>query len=164
MLAPRKFVTVLLTWVEEVAPKVMNWTPLTEPTAQKFVDPSLATLRIPPVLNEFPALPAKTVVVSMFPLVSTRPTTRCTVAEVLAATPAVPTAASYPVRTRYWPSVERVSMPSFVALPLHVRRLFDPLSAVGAAIDCTSTPAGVYSSRKTGAAVEPSAAAPSPTR
>jgi hypothetical protein len=51
-----------------------------------------------------------------------------------------------------------------VAVPESVTRRLAPMTAVGSAIVCTSTPAGVYSSRKRAVAALVSAAAPVPTR
>src|SRR5690349_12242507 len=76
----------------------------------------------------------RAVVVSRFPLPSTRPMTRGTVVEAL------------------------------VAGPLHTSRRCDPTVVTGTAIDCTRTPAGVYSSRNTAVPLALSAADPSPTR
>jgi hypothetical protein len=42
-----------------------------------------------------------------------------------------PVAASYPVSTRYWPSVERVIMPSLEAVPLAIKRLLEPTVTSG---------------------------------
>jgi hypothetical protein len=60
--------------------------------------------------------------------------------------------------------VERVTKPSEVAVPEAVRRLFEPLTDVGIAMDCTKVPAGVYSSRNTAVALAERAAEPLPTR
>ena len=76
----------------------------------------------------------------------------------------LPSAASYPARPTNRPSAEMVINPSLVAVPLANRGRFAPLTAVGAAIDCTSAPAGVYSSTKTELPVLASVCVPSPTR
>ena len=60
--------------------------------------------------------------------------------------------------------MESASAPSEVADPLMVSRLLAPAAPVGSGIVCTSAPAGVYSSRKTGAAEPDSAVPPSPSR
>src|SRR5262249_28303813 len=120
----------------------------------------LAALRgLPPLIAS-----ASAVLVSTTPAASTRPTTRLIAAHAELVMPAVPGAASYPVASRYRPSLERVSRPSDVALPLAVSRRFAPDALVGSGIDWTSVPAVVYSSRNTGVAAAPSAAVPSPTR
>lgn len=49
-------------------------------------------------------------------------------------------------------------------MPLAIKRLFDPLTLVGIAIDCTSVPVGVYSSINTGFPVLTSEPLPLPTR
>ena len=53
-------------------------------------------------------------------------------------------------------------MHSDVAVPLAISAALAPLGVIG--IDCTSTPPGVYSSRKTGEPVLTSEPVPEPTR
>jgi hypothetical protein len=60
--------------------------------------------------------------------------------------------------------VERVSVPSEVALPLPVTRRCAPSVVVGSGTVCTGLPSGRNSSRKSGAAAPLSAPVPSPTR
>ena len=108
------------------------------------------------------------VVVSIWPLASTRPTTRFTTAVVSVdgSVPPKSTSASYPVNNRYSPFTERVIKPSKPEAAA-TRRLFAPLAVVGNAIDWTGGLAGTAvvenSSRKTGTAPL-IAALPLPTR
>src|SRR6185369_3533501 len=76
--------------------------------------------------------------------------------------PAIPEAALYPARVRKRPSPERLSAPSEVAVPLHVRGTAPAAEGIGTVL--TRAPAGVRSSRNIGVLPEPSAAVPSPTR
>ena len=61
------------------------------------------------------------------------------------------------------PSVDRVIIPSEVAVPEAVSGRFESLSAVGMATLCTSVPLGAYSSRNTSVAALESVAVPVPT-
>ena len=101
---------------------------------------------------------------STTPFPSTRATTRFVAAVGVDATAAVPRSASNPARLRYRPSADSARAPSEVAVPLRVSRRFAPTADVGRAIDCTSVPDGVYSSRNTAVAPLLSAELPSPTR
>src|SRR6266849_8900079 len=133
------------------------------------VEPSIH-ISVPLVLAALRGLPAliasdSAVVVSTAPVESTRAMTRLTLAEVELVILAVAKAASYPGAIRYLPSADLVINPSLVAVPLAVNLLFEALTTVGIAIDCTGEPpAVVYSSRKTAVALLARAALPSPTR
>src|SRR6266852_5358976 len=132
------------------------------------VEPSIH-ISVPLVLAALRGLPAliasdSAVVVSTEPLESTRAMTRLTLAEVELVILAVAKAASYPGAIRYLPSADLVINPSLVAVPLAVNLLFEALTTVGIAIDCTRVPPVVYSSRKTAVALLARAALPSPTR
>src|SRR5262245_4938509 len=74
----------------------------------------------------------RVVEVSILPVASTRPTSRriapAPVVLLVVRFTAPPGAASYPVKMRYWPSAERVSIPSVVAVPLAIRALLLPES------------------------------------
>src|SRR5437867_4220769 len=61
------------------------------------------------------------VVVSKLPLISMRPTTRCTVAEVDELVPATPPDWLYPIRMKYLPSPEAVMAPSVFCVPENVK-------------------------------------------
>ncbi|GEP41037.1 hypothetical protein BGE01nite_03280 [Brevifollis gellanilyticus] len=64
----------------------------------------------------------------------------------------------------YLPSAERVIWPSEPAVPLAMSLFCMPFTVVGRAMDCTSVPVGVYSSRKTGLPVLTSEPVPVPMR
>jgi hypothetical protein len=100
----------------------------------------------------------------MAPAAFTMPTTRFVAADVVAATLAVPTSASYPVNVKKLPSGDRMRRPSDVDDPAVVSLRFAPLTAVGIKTDCTADPLAVNSSRKTGAAAADKALTPSPAR
>ena len=80
----------LLTRVDEWPPRPVVKAPPLAPANQRVVPSTVAALRMLFPLSTSPTA----VVVSTFPLPSTRPTTRLTVAEAVLAIPAVPRAAS----------------------------------------------------------------------
>jgi hypothetical protein len=105
------------------------------------------------------------VVVSILRDESTRPTTRGTELEAVPGSETLPpVAAPYPVRTRYFPSVERLRSPSDVAVPLEISGMFEPLADVGMATDWTKVPVGVYSSKNTAFPVLAKLSLPVPAR
>ena len=70
---------------------------------------------------------------------------------------------SNPANARYWLLGERLKAPSEVAFPLSVKAWLLPVNDVGLAIDCTSVPDVVYSSRKTAVDALVNAPEPVPT-
>jgi hypothetical protein len=105
--------------------------PPAPPSTHKLVPSVLTALRG----LEPEAASVRAVVVSIFPLKSTRPITRLIVEEAEVVILAVPGAASYPVAVRYCSSVDRVSNPSLVEVPLAVSIRFGPLTTVGMGMD-----------------------------